>query len=68
MNDSVSPYSALTNRTISTQQWKVDGEPFDLELRYSITHYLGSGAYGVVCAGLDETSNKMIAIKKCKNM
>ncbi len=48
--------------------WKVDGELFELDVRYKITNYLGAGAYGVVCSGIDVYSNQTIAIKKCKNM
>jgi serine/threonine protein kinase len=44
------------------------GETFSLHQRYEVTDYLGAGAYGVVCAARDSQSNKMIAIKKYKNI
>jgi serine/threonine protein kinase len=33
--------------------WKVNNEPFELDSRYTVLEYLGSGAYGVVCSAVD---------------
>ncbi len=51
-----------------TQVWQVMGESFELENRYKIVDYLGSGAYGVVCAVHDSVENNVVAIKKCKKI
>jgi serine/threonine protein kinase len=48
--------------------WQVGGENFILESRYKVIDYLGSGAYGVVCAAHDNVENCMVAIKKCKKI
>ncbi len=31
--------------------WQVMGETFEIDSNYQVIDYLGSGAYGVVCAG-----------------
>lgn len=48
--------------------WQVNDETFDIESRYKIVDYLGSGAYGVVCAAHDGLNNNIVAIKKCKTL
>lgn len=48
--------------------WKVIEENFNLEDNFKVCDYLGSGAYGVVCAVFDEDTNSSIAIKKCKGI
>ena len=46
----------------------VNGELFQVGQRYTMLDYLGSGAYGVVCAAYDKTARVQVAIKKCKNI
>ena len=48
--------------------WQVMGESFALDTRYKVTDYLGAGAYGVVCAALDQKTDTTVAIKKCKKI
>ncbi len=48
--------------------WMIRGEKFSLGKRYSALEYLGSGAYGVVCAAFDRLNEEYIAIKKCKKV
>jgi hypothetical protein len=36
--------------------WKVNNEPFELDSRYTVLEYLGSGAYGVVCSVIDTSA------------
>lgn len=36
--------------TIKIEHWKVNNEIFELDSKYIILSYLGSGAYGVVCS------------------
>jgi serine/threonine protein kinase len=58
----------MTEKDLKTQKWQVMGESFELENRFKIVDYLGSGAYGVVCAVNDSLDNKVVAIKKCKKI
>ncbi len=58
----------MTESNPKTQMWQVMGESFELENRYKIVDYLGSGAYGVVCAVHDNVENNVVAIKKCKKI
>lgn len=44
------------------------GESFDLSTRFKVIDYLGSGAYGTVCAVQDYQENEVVAIKKCKKI
>jgi serine/threonine protein kinase len=44
------------------------GESFELSTRYKVIDFLGSGAYGTVCAVHDFQSNEVVAIKKCKKI
>ena len=48
--------------------WKIKNETFSLDKRYSPINYLGSGAYGVVCAAYDHSLQDYVAIKKCKKI
>ncbi|KAJ1405777.1 kinase-like domain-containing protein [Ochromonadaceae sp. CCMP2298] len=50
------------------KSWHVMGEIFELEPRYKVVDYLGSGAYGTVCAVRDSTADHTVAIKKCKKI
>eukprot|EP00796_Vickermania_ingenoplastis_P006023 gene6023-4326_t len=43
--------------------YSVQGQPFDVEQRYTVTGCLGRGAYGIVCAAVDEEANQRVAIK-----
>ena len=57
--------------TMEVQQmkaWQVMGEAFELNTRYKVVDYLGSGAYGMVCAVQDNQDNSLFAIKKCKKI
>jgi serine/threonine protein kinase len=44
------------------------GESFELSTRYKVIDFLGSGAYGTVCAVHDFQGNEVVAIKKCKKI
>ena len=59
---------ARRNQNAPYLEWKVNEEHFILEKKYTVIGFLGSGAYGNVCAGYDEKLERMVAIKKCKNM
>lgn len=48
--------------------WQVMGEEFCLDPKYTVTDYLGAGAYGVVCSVYDSKSQTIYALKKCKNI
>jgi serine/threonine protein kinase len=48
--------------------WKVMGEDFELPSKFKVVDFLGSGAYGVVCAVYDRNENCVVAIKKCKKI
>ena len=43
------------------------GVRFDVDAQYSLLDVVGQGAYGVVCAALDEDSGETVAIKKITN-
>lgn len=58
----------MSHRNRVFKSWQVVGEPFDLDTRYKVTDYLGSGAYGMVCAVHDYQDNSNVAIKKCKKI
>ncbi|XWW94648.1 hypothetical protein V2A60_002593 [Cordyceps javanica] len=48
--------------------FKVFSQDFIVEDRYTVTKELGQGAYGIVCAAVDNTSNEGVAIKKITNI
>jgi serine/threonine protein kinase len=50
------------------QGWKLIEEFQDVCEQYAIDDYLGSGAYGIVCAVKEFKSQGSFAIKKCKNI
>lgn len=52
---------ALNARNLAT-------EFHEIALEYSLTDYLGSGAYGIVCSAQEKQTEKNYAIKKCKNI
>ena len=51
-------------------KWNVFGEIFDLEPKFKVYDFLGAGAYGVVCAAVDQSApgGELVAIKKCKHI
>ncbi|CCW68142.1 unnamed protein product [Phytomonas sp. Hart1] len=59
--------SANTVQLIAAQRgrkvYRVRGQYFDIEDTYTITSVIGHGAYGVVCAALDDRTFQEIAIK-----
>lgn len=58
----------MTHRNRVVKSWQVMGEPFEIDAKYKVTDYLGSGAYGMVCAVHDFEDNSNVAIKKCKKI
>lgn len=46
----------------------VRGNRFNLNSRYSYVKSLGFGAYGVVCAAVDTTTKRRVAVKKVSNV
>ena len=48
----------------TTPQVNVAGQDFVLHKRYSPKRKVGSGAYGMVVAAVDEQTGKNVAIKK----
>ena len=48
-------------------QFLVSGHKFDVDHFYQPHKAVGSGAYGVVCATIDNRYNRKVAIKKCSN-
>lgn len=65
---SLRPHVISMPSPVVMNSWQVMGEPFDLESRYKVYEYLGSGAYGVVCAAHDSLNQRVVAIKKCKKV
>jgi len=51
----------------SKHQFLVSGHKFNVDTFYSPHKAVGSGAYGVVCATIDNRYNRKVAIKKCSN-
>jgi hypothetical protein len=51
--DSLVPLSHPSQRPRKIEYWKVNNEPFELDSRYTVVDYLGSGAYGIVCSAVD---------------
>ena len=68
LSASLRPQSVAMPSPVIINSWQVMGEPFDLESRYKVYEYLGSGAYGVVCAAHDSLHHRVVAIKKCKRI
>lgn len=62
------PHSITMPSPVTINSWQVMGEPFDLEAKFKLYEYLGSGAYGVVVAADDSTNQRVVAIKKCKKV
>ena len=56
------------SRHTGAKSWQVMGESFDLSSKFKVVDYLGSGAYGMVCAVHDYKKNEVVAIKKCKKI
>ncbi|EPY19959.1 mitogen-activated protein kinase 5 [Strigomonas culicis] len=60
--------SANAVQLISAQRgrkvYKVRGQSFDIEDTYTVTSVVGHGAYGVVCAALDDRTFQEVAIKR----
>ncbi|KAJ6788633.1 hypothetical protein PWT90_09443 [Aphanocladium album] len=48
--------------------FKVFNQEFIVEDRYTVTKELGQGAYGIVCAAVDNASNEGVAVKKITNI
>lgn len=44
--------------------YRVRGQSFDIEDTYTVTSVVGHGAYGVVCAALDDRTFQDVAIKR----
>lgn len=44
--------------------YRIRGTSFEIDDHYTVTTVVGHGAYGVVCAALDERINKEVAIKR----
>ena len=49
------------------KRYNAMGVRFDVDVQYSLLDVVGQGAYGVVCAALDEASGETVAIKKITN-
>jgi serine/threonine protein kinase len=58
----------IESEKIKLERWVVNGEEFEVDSKYQLLEFLGSGAYGVVCSANDKTTNEMVAIKKCKSI
>ena len=66
-----STYRANEKCTVSPpiiRTWDIRGERFTLESRFVVTGFLGSGAFGQVCAAFDKLQDCTVAIKKCKQV
>ena len=69
-NNGNASFSSSTNavQLVSTQRgrkvYKVRGQSFDIEDTYTVTSVIGHGAYGVVCAALDDRTFQEVAIKR----
>lgn len=49
------------------KRYHVMGVNFDVDARYSLIDVVGHGAYGIVCAAVDEDDQSSVAIKKIAN-
>ena len=47
------------------KRYNVMGVRFDVDAQYSLLDVVGQGAYGVVCAALDEDSGETVAYRTC---
>jgi hypothetical protein len=59
-------HAVPATRKKTLDQWLVMGETFVLENDFTVTDYLGSGAYGVVCSALNTQDRCKVAVKKYK--
>ena len=50
------------------QTFKVFGQEFVVDERYTVTKELGQGAYGIVCSALNNLTQESVAIKKLTNV
>ncbi|KAK7195456.1 mitogen-activated protein kinase [Novymonas esmeraldas] len=63
-------FSSSTNavQLVSAQRgrkvYRVRGQNFDIDDTYTVTSVIGHGAYGVVCAALDDRTFQEVAIKR----
>ncbi|KFH46169.1 Mitogen-activated protein kinase-like protein [Hapsidospora chrysogenum ATCC 11550] len=48
--------------------FKVFNQDFVVDERYTVTKELGQGAYGIVCAAVNNQTNEGVAIKKITNV
>ena len=48
-------------------RFKVSDCQFDVPVKYHLTEPVGQGAYGVVCAAIDQSTQARVAIKKIEN-
>ena len=58
---------AFRRARAQVKRYNVMGVRFDVDAQYSLLDVVGQGAYGVVCAALDEDSGETVAIKKITN-
>lgn len=59
-----SHHTTFTSTTMSGNE----NEVMELSEEYQVTDYLGSGAYGTVCAVRNRNDDEIVAIKKCKKV
>jgi len=69
MSSLVPAFKKMTTSTSSGKrhQFLVSGHKFDVDTFYQPHKAVGSGAYGVVCATVDNRYSRKVAIKKCAN-
>ncbi|KAG5936761.1 Mitogen-activated protein kinase slt2/MPK1 [Claviceps sorghi] len=48
--------------------FKVFNQDFIVDERYTVTKELGQGAYGIVCAAVNNQTNEGVAVKKVTNV
>lgn len=63
--ESIKPLAELPNKT---KIYLVHGQSFEVSKEYSLTKYLGCGSYGVVCAAVEISTGKKVAIKRISNI
>ncbi|RNE99011.1 putative mitogen-activated protein kinase 5, putative,protein kinase [Trypanosoma rangeli] len=72
MHGSAESSSVSLLQLMSTQRgWKtyrVRGQMFEVEERYTLMSVVGHGAYGVVCAAFDSTEFRDVAIKRVSHI
>lgn len=49
---------------LEAHQFTIHGTKFEISKRYTVLEPVGQGAYGIVCAAKDETTQEDLAIKK----